>query len=48
MDEKTGAPVQIHFTEPGGNGWLIDFSGIDEPIHIPTPQLPPPPELQRP
>jgi LppX/LprAFG-like lipoprotein len=48
VDEKSAAPVQIHFTEPEGNGWLIDFSGTDEPINIPTPRLPPPPELQRP
>jgi len=48
VDEKSAAPVQIHVTEPEGNGWLIDFSGTDEPINIPTPQLPPPPGLQRP
>jgi hypothetical protein len=43
MDEKSAAPAQIHITEPEGNGWLIDLSGTDEPISIPTPQLPPPP-----
>ena len=46
VDEKSATPVQIHVTEPEGNGWLIALSGIDEPINIPTPQLPPPPGLQ--
>jgi LppX_LprAFG lipoprotein len=46
VDEKSVTPVQIHVTEPEGSGWLIELSGTDEPINIPTPQLPPPPGLQ--
>jgi hypothetical protein len=30
-------------TEADQKGWLIDLFGINEPITIPTPQLPPPP-----
>jgi len=46
VDEQSAVPVQIHVTEPEGNGWLIDLSATDEPINIPTPQLPPPSGLQ--
>src|SRR4051812_10174557 len=42
-DEKSAQPVQIHVTEPEGNGWLIELFGTNEPVDIPTPQLPPPP-----
>jgi hypothetical protein len=42
VDEKSDAPVRIHVTQPDGNGWLIDIFGVDEPITIPTPQIPPP------
>jgi hypothetical protein len=42
FDEKSGTPARIHVTEPEGNGWLIDLFGTNEPIEIPTPQLPPP------
>jgi hypothetical protein len=41
IDEKSAIPAQIHVTEPEGKGWLIDLFGTDEPITIPTPQLPP-------
>jgi hypothetical protein len=40
IDEKSANPVQIHITESKGNGWLIQILGTDEPIHIPSPQLP--------
>ena len=46
VDEQSAVPVQIHVTEPEGNGWLIELSGTDEPINIPTPQLPPTQGLQ--
>jgi hypothetical protein len=46
VDEMSALPVQIHVTEPEGNGWLIELSATDEPITIPTPPLPPPPGLQ--
>jgi hypothetical protein len=41
IEEKTGQLVQLHVSEPGGNGWRIALSGINEPISIPTPQVPP-------
>ncbi|HEX3644198.1 MAG TPA: LppX_LprAFG lipoprotein [Vicinamibacterales bacterium] len=41
IDEKSANAVQIHVTEPEGNGWLIELFGTNEPVDIPTPQLPP-------
>jgi hypothetical protein len=46
IDEKSANAVQIHVTEPEGNGWLIELFGTNEPVDIPTPQLPPPPKPQ--
>jgi len=43
IDEKSADPVQLHVTEPDANGWLIELSGANEPVDIPTPQLPPAP-----
>jgi len=43
IEERTADPARLHVTEPEGKGWLIDLFGINEPITIPTPQLPPPP-----
>jgi hypothetical protein len=40
-EEKSANAVKIHVTEPEGNGWLIELFGTNEPIDIPTPQLPP-------
>ena len=40
-DEKSANAAQIHVTEPEGNGWLIELFGTNEPVDIPTPQLPP-------
>jgi len=42
MEESTSRPVQVHVSEPQGNGWLIELSAMDEPVDIPTPKLPPP------
>jgi hypothetical protein len=42
IDEKSANTARIHVTEPGGNGWLIELFGTNEPVDIPTPQLPPP------
>jgi LppX_LprAFG lipoprotein len=42
IEEKSATPVQLHVTEPGGNGWLIELSGTNEPVDVPTPQPPPP------
>jgi hypothetical protein len=42
IDEKTAMPAQIHVTEPDNNGWQIELFGINDPVDIPTPQLPPP------
>jgi hypothetical protein len=41
MEEPSAVPVRIHVTEPGGNGWLIELFATNEPVEIPTPQLPP-------
>ena len=43
MEEKSSRPVQVHVSEPEGNGWLIELFAINEPVDIPTPKLPPPP-----
>ncbi|HKT78573.1 MAG TPA: LppX_LprAFG lipoprotein [Vicinamibacterales bacterium] len=42
LDEKTGNPIQLHVSETDANGWLIQLSNFNEPVNIPTPQLPPP------
>ena len=41
-DETSANTARIHVTEPEGNGWLIELFGTNEPVDIPTPQLPPP------
>jgi LppX/LprAFG-like lipoprotein len=41
IDEKSANTARIHVTEPEGNGWLIELFGTNEPVDIPTPQLPP-------
>jgi hypothetical protein len=41
VDEKSANAARIHVTEPEGNGWLIELFGTNEPVDIPTPQLPP-------
>jgi hypothetical protein len=46
IDEKSANAARIHVTEPEGNGWLIELFGTNEPVDIPTPQLPPPPKPQ--
>jgi hypothetical protein len=43
IDEATANAARIHVTEPEGNGWLIELFGTNEPVDIPTPQLPPAP-----
>jgi hypothetical protein len=43
IDERSANALQLHVTEPPGNGWLIELSGTNEPNDIPTPQLPPSP-----
>jgi hypothetical protein len=42
IDEQSANTARIHVTEPEGNGWLIELFGTNEPVDIPTPQLPPP------
>jgi hypothetical protein len=42
MDEASGVPLQIHVAEPDSSGWMIELSSINEPVDVPTPQLPPP------
>jgi hypothetical protein len=42
IDERSADPARLHVTEPDQKGWLIELFGINEPITIPTPQLPPP------
>src|SRR3954465_9995095 len=41
-DESSAYPARIHVAEPEGNGWLIELFGTNEPVEVPTPQLPPP------
>lgn len=41
LDSASSNPLQLHVAEPEGNGWLIELSGINEPVDVPTPQLPP-------
>jgi hypothetical protein len=43
MDAASANASQLHVAEPDGNGWLIDLSGTNEPVDIPTPKLPAPP-----
>jgi hypothetical protein len=40
IDEQSANPARIHITESGGNGWLIEISGANEPVHIPPPKRP--------
>ena len=43
IDETTATPSQLHVTEPDSSGWQIELYGINEPVDIPTPQVPPAP-----
>lgn len=40
MEEGSGNPAQLHITEPGGNGWMIELFAVNEPVTIATPQVP--------
>jgi hypothetical protein len=40
MEDPSADPVRIHITEPAGNGWLIELFAKNEPVEIPTPQVP--------
>jgi hypothetical protein len=42
IEERSGNALELHVSEGAGNGWLIELSGTNEPVSIPTPQLPPP------
>ena len=42
FDERTGELARLRVAEPPANGWLIELAGINEPIEIPTPQVPAP------
>jgi hypothetical protein len=43
IDETTATPLQLHVTEPDSSGWQIELSGINDPVDVPTPQVPPAP-----
>ena len=43
IEETSAIPAQLHVAEPEGNGWLIELSGTNEPVTVPTPQPPPSP-----
>jgi len=43
MDEQSAVPLRIHVSESAGNGWLVDLFAFNEPVDIPTPQIPPAP-----
>ena len=38
IDEQSAIPSRIHVTESAGNGWLVELSGANEPVHIPPPK----------
>ena len=40
IDEKSATPARIHVTESARDGWLIELSGANEPVHIPSPHRP--------
>ena len=42
LDERTADLVRLRVAESAGNGWLIELSGTNEPVDIPTPQVPAP------
>jgi hypothetical protein len=46
MDERSANVVQLHVNEPDGNGWLIELFTPNEPVNIPTPQVPASPSPQ--
>lgn len=41
-DVKSSNVVQLHVQEPEANGWLISLFAANEPVEIPTPQVPAP------
>jgi LppX/LprAFG-like lipoprotein len=43
IDEQSANPARLHITESAGNGWLVELSGANEPVHIPPPKHPPSP-----
>ena len=43
IDETAATPLQLHVTEPDSSGWQIELFGINEPVEVPTPQVPPAP-----
>lgn len=43
IDETTATPVQLHVAEPDSSGWHIELFRMNEPVDIPTPQIPPAP-----
>jgi hypothetical protein len=42
MEDHSSNIVQLHVAESESNGWLIELFATNEPVDIPTPQLPPP------
>jgi hypothetical protein len=40
IDEMSANPERIHVTESARDGWLIELSGANEPVHIPSPHRP--------
>jgi hypothetical protein len=41
MEEPSGDTVQVHVTEPAGNGWLIELFGTNQPVEIQRRNFPP-------
>ena len=37
IDEQSADPARIHVTENQRDGWLVELSGANEPVHIPPP-----------
>ncbi len=46
LEDRSFNPVRLHITEPGDNAWLIELFAINEPVDIPTPQVPATPAAQ--
>jgi hypothetical protein len=40
IEDRSSLPSQIHLADAPGSGWLIELTGVNEPITIPTPQVP--------
>jgi hypothetical protein len=40
MEDASAHVVQLHVSEPDNNGWMIELFAPNQPVNIPTPQVP--------